>query len=343
MIEPDRLVRPNIRSLIPYSCARDEYQGSDGVFLDANENPFGPLNRYPDPYQKELKKAVSRIKAIPEEKIFLGNGSDEIIDLCFRIFCNPGRDKALTFAPSYGMYTVSAAVNDVEMIKVGLNKDYQIDLTKVIPYLSDKTIKLIFICSPNNPTGNCLHRGSVEKIISSFEGIVVVDEAYIDFSEKPSLKDLVDQYSNLIVMHTFSKAYGLASVRVGMAFASVEIITYLNKVKPPYNISTINQQTVLRRIAGKGYLNGQVRKIKSERKRMADELSKLKVIKKIWPSDANFILVQTIDANAIYNYLTEREIIVRNRNSVAENCLRITIGTRKENTVLLNALKEIRI
>ena len=343
MTDTDKLVRKNILELTPYSCARDEYKGSDGIFLDANENPFGPLNRYPDPYQSDLKRAVSLIKGIPEKKIFLGNGSDEIIDLCFRIFCTPGKDKALTFSPSYGMYSVSAAVNDVEMITVSLDENYNIDLKKVIPLLSGSSVKIVFICSPNNPTGNCMDRSAVETIITSFNGIAVIDEAYIDFSDNPSFKDSLERFPNLIVMHTFSKAFGLASVRVGIAFASESIISYFNKIKPPYNISTINQQTVLRRIAGKGYLKGQVRKIKSERKRMTAELTKLPLVKKIWPSDANFLLVQTADADAVYDYLSARKIIVRNRNSVAKNCIRITIGTRKENNNLLNALKDFRL
>ena len=234
--------------LTPYSCARDEFQGSSGIFMDANENPYGNLNRYPDPYQKELKNSVSQFKGIEEEKIFLGNGSDEIIDLCFRIFCNPGIDKALTFTPTYGMYEVSAAVNDVKVIKIPLNDNFQIDLRKTEPFLSDKNLKLIFICSPNNPTGNAMNYSDVEYIISKFSGIVVIDEAYIDFSEKPSFIKLIGKYNNLIVMQTFSKAFGLASVRVGMAFSDPEIIQYFNKVKPPYNISTINQKAALVKI-----------------------------------------------------------------------------------------------
>ncbi len=343
MFDLESIVRPNVKLLTPYSCARDEYKGKEGIFLDANENPFGTLNRYPDPYQSELRKAVSRIKGIPAENIFLGNGSDEIIDLCFRIFCIPGTDKALTFTPSYGMYQVSAAVNDIKMVNIPLDENFQIDIKSVTPAFSDKNLKLIFICSPNNPTGNCMNRVMLERIIYQFNGIVIIDEAYIDFADKSSMKDSLDRYPNLIVMQTFSKAYGLASVRVGMAFASSEIVRYLNKVKPPYNISTVNQKTILRRIANRSYFNGQVRKIRSERDRMAVELKKIRIVKKIWPSDANFLLVKVYNADTIYNYLVDNKIIVRNRHSVAENCLRITIGTRRENDRLLKALKEKEI
>jgi histidinol-phosphate aminotransferase len=340
MFDLEKIVRPNVRLLTPYSCARDDYKGKEGIFLDANENPFGSLNRYPDPYQCELKKAVSRIKGIPVENIFLGNGSDEIIDLCFRIFCIPGADKALAFTPSYAMYQVSAAINDIKMITIPLDENFQIPIKSMTPALSDKNLKLIFICSPNNPTGNCMNRLTLERIIFRFNGIVLIDEAYIDFADKSSLMDSLDRYPNLIVMQTFSKAYGLASVRVGMAFASKEIVRWFNKVKPPYNISTVNQKTILRRIANRSYFNGQVRKIRTERGRMAEELKKISIVKKVWPSDANFLLVRVKDAVATYNYLAENKIIVRNRHSVAENCLRITIGTRRENDSLLKALKK---
>jgi len=342
MTDLEKLVRPNVRLLSPYSCARDDYKGKEGIFLDANENPFGALNRYPDPYQVELKKAISRIKNISEEKIFLGNGSDEIIDLCFRIFCTPGKDKALTFSPSYGMYNVSAALNDIELITLPLDENYQINLNQVTSQLDDKELKLILICSPNNPTGNCMERETLKEIISRFSGIVLVDEAYIDFADTPSLKGSLEKYPNLILMQTFSKAYGMASVRVGMAFSSPEITGYFNKVKPPYNISSVNQKTILRRIANKSYLTGQVRKIRYERKRLTEELKKIQLVKKIWPSDANFLLVKVEDADSIYNYLSDNKIIVRNRSSVAKDCLRLTVGTKKENDVLLNALKNYK-
>ncbi|HOO99035.1 MAG TPA: histidinol-phosphate transaminase [Bacteroidales bacterium] len=340
MFDPASLVRPNIRNLVPYSSARDEYTGRTGIFLDANENPFGTLNRYPDPRQSELKKIVSEIKGMPVENIFLGNGSDEIIDLCFRIFCTPSSDKALTFTPTYGMYGVSASVNDVDLITIPLDKNFQIDFSSVSPWLKDKQLKLIIICSPNNPTGNCIDSQTILKIASGFRGIVLIDEAYSDFSGKPSLASSVDTFPNLIVMQTFSKAYGLASARIGIAFASSKIIDYFNRVKAPYNISTINQKTVLRRIANRSYYKGQVRKIKSERERMRRELEKLTLVQKIWPSDANFLLVKVRDAEKTYNYLVDNGIIVRNRSSVVRNALRITIGTRKENDTLLKFLKE---
>ena len=246
MTDIDRLVRENVRRLIPYSCARDEFKGKEGIFLDANENPYGKLNRYPDPYQKELKARISEIKAIPEENIFLGNGSDEIIDLCFRIFCNPGKDRALTFHPTYGMYEVSASINDVELIRVPLTDDFRIDMERTLPFLEDESLKLIFICSPNNPTGNSMDTEAVHAIVENFRGIVVIDEAYIDFSDQPSFKTLGPVRQNLIVMQTFSKAMGLAAARVGMAFAQTGIIEYFNKMKPPYNISDINQKAAIR-------------------------------------------------------------------------------------------------
>jgi histidinol-phosphate aminotransferase len=343
MLDPEKIVRENVKTLTPYSCARDEYQGNEGIFLDANENPFGNLNRYPDPYQKELKSAVSRIKGIPIEKIFLGNGSDEIIDLCFRIFCRPGLDKALTFAPSYGMYQVSASVNDVQIVKIPLDENFRINYNDVKPWLADKKLKLIMICSPNNPTGNCMERSVVEKIIKNFNGIVLLDEAYIDFADETSMKENIEKYQNLIVMQTFSKAFGLASVRVGIALASPRIIHYFNKMKPPYNISTVNQKTVLQRLRRTEIFKNEVRKIKSERNRLSAELGKLPVIEKIYPSDANFLLVKVTNAGYIYNYLVEFGIIVRNRSSMIDNCLRITVGKRTENNKLIKALKTIQI
>jgi histidinol-phosphate aminotransferase len=339
----DNLVRPNVKALAPYSCARDEYKGKKGIFLDANENPFGKLNRYPDPYQVELKSAVSNLKGVPKENIFLGNGSDEIIDLTFRIFCNPGIDKALTFTPTYGMYQVSAAINDVELIKVPLNEKFNIKFSDVQPLLEDKNLKLILVCSPNNPTGNKMRRSVLEKLISGFRGIVLLDEAYIDFTDEPSFAGYLKKYPNLIVMQTFSKAWGMASVRVGMAFASATIIQYFNKMKPPYNISTLNQETVLKKMCGREVTGIEVKKIVAERKRLSVELKKIPVILNVYRSDANFILVKTINACKIYNFLVDSGIIIRNRSSVIENCIRITIGTRNENNELLKALKKIRI
>jgi histidinol-phosphate aminotransferase len=341
MIELNKLVRENVKKLIPYSCARDEFKGKTGIFMDANENPYGTLNRYPDPYQKELKSAVSNVKDIEEEKIFLGNGSDEIIDLCYRIFCNPGVDKALTFTPTYGMYEVSASVNDVEVLKIPLNNDFQIDIKKAESLLNDKYLKLIFICSPNNPTANSMNPEDVESILSRFSGIVVIDEAYIDFSEKPSFINLVNKFPNLILMQTFSKAYGLAGVRVGMAFANPGIIQYFNKIKPPYNISTINQKAALSRLGQIDQIHKQVNKIIKEKARLSKILPGMSIVEKVYPSDANFLLVKVNNANLIYNKLINKNIIIRNRSSMVDGCLRITVGKKSENDKLIHALHEL--
>jgi histidinol-phosphate aminotransferase len=341
MIDIKVLVRKNVLNLTPYSCARDEYQGSEGTFMDANENPFGYLNRYPDPYQKELKKALAIRKNIPEENIFVGNGSDEIIDLCYRIFCNPGIDKALIFPPTYGMYEVSASVNDVHLIKVPLNEEFQIDLPNVQTVLCNPALKLVFICSPNNPTGNAMNFADIEYILKTFSGIVIIDEAYIDFSDKQSFIGLVDKYNNLILMQTFSKAFGLAAARVGLAFTNPEIIHLFNKMKPPYNVSSINQHAAIEKLARPEELNEQIEEIKSERQRLENELLKIKVVEKIFPSDANFLLVKVSNADYLYNELVNRNIIVRNRNSVVKNCLRITVGKKDENDKLIQVLKNI--
>ena len=343
MVNIDDLVRKNVLTLTPYSCARDEFKGKAAIFMDANENPFGKLNRYPDPYQRELKAAISKNKGIKEENIFLGNGSDEIIDLCFRVFCNPGADKALIFTPTYGMYEVSASVNDIHVLKVPLDENFQIDIKKAKPFFSDKNLKLIFICSPNNPTGNCMNLSDVEDIIRDFRGIVVVDEAYIDFSDKPSFIKMVEKYPTLIVMQTFSKAFGLASVRVGMAFSNKDIIKYFNKMKPPYNISTINQKAALKKISKPEVSKSQIIKIKKEKLRLSSYLDKMKLTETVYPSDANFLLVKMKDANYVYNYLVDNSIIVRNRSSIIDNCLRITVGTRAENSKLIKALNSITL
>lgn len=335
------LVRDNIRNLVPYSCARDEFKGSSGIFLDANENPYGTLNRYPDPYQKTLKKAISEQKNIPEENIFLGNGSDEIIDLCFRVFCRPGIDRTLIFPPTYGMYEVSAAINDSAVIKLPLNRSFQIDMPKAIPLLDSDNLKLIFICSPNNPTGNSMNSNDVETILAKSKSAVVIDEAYIHFSNKPSLAEFIEKYPNLIVMQTFSKAMGLASVRIGIAFMSSEIIQYFNKVKPPYNISHINQRAALNRIVATHTIEKEVATIKSEKRRLTNELLKLPVIDEVYPSDTNFILAKVKDADKIYSELIKQGVVVRNRNSVIRNCIRITVGKPSENSKLLKAIKTI--
>jgi len=343
MFDLNEIVRENVKKLIPYSSARDDFKGKTGIFMDANENPYGNLNRYPDPYQRDLKTVIAKVKGIEEEKIFLGNGSDEIIDLCFRVFCNPGVDKALTFTPTYGMYEVSASVNDIEVVKIPLNNSFQIDLNKTEKWLSDKRVKLLFICSPNNPTANAMNYHDVEFIIIKFNGIVVIDEAYIDFSEKPSFIKLVDKYPNLILMQTFSKAFGLAAVRVGMAFSNPEIVKYFNKLKPPYNISTINQKAVLHKLSQIEQCKRQVLRIKKERDRLLIILSRMNIIEKVYPSDANFLLAKVKNAEYIYNELVNRNIIIRNRSKIVDNCVRITIGKKSENDRLINALKSISI
>ncbi|HLN56571.1 MAG TPA: histidinol-phosphate transaminase [Bacteroidales bacterium] len=334
------LVRQNVLNLTPYSCARDEFQGSEGIFLDANENPYGTLNRYPDPYQKELKKKISEIKAMPEENIFIGNGSDEVIDLCYRTFCNPGLDNALIFPPTYGMYEVSAAVNDIAVVKIPLNTEFQIDAEAAQKVLNDKNLKLIFICSPNNPTGNAMNKNVVDEIIQNFSGIVVIDEAYSDFSDKQSFAGLVDKYNNIIVMQTFSKALGLAAARVGMALTSPEIVSFFNKIKPPYNVSTINQKAALARLGQREETMQLVKEIVSERERMREEIGKFPYVEKIFPSDANFLLIKVNNANDLYQYLISGNIVVRNRNSIIGNCIRITVGKKSENELLIKSLEK---
>ena len=340
MFELEKLVRKNILELKPYSSARDEFSGKDGIFLDANENPFGELNRYPDPYQKELKSALSKVKGVNEQNIFIGNGSDEVIDLVYRIFCNPGIDKSLSFTPTYGMYEVSANINDVIYIKLPLNEYFQIDNESLTLLLKDEKLKLIFVCSPNNPTGNVLN--NIEYLLENFNGIVVVDEAYADFCNLPSWSQKINQFSNLIVMQTFSKARGLAGARVGIAYASVQIISLMNKVKPPYNVSALNQQAALSALMNSAIYEKQKKEILEQRTLLETELNKLNCIKKIYPSDANFILVEVCDANGIYEFLVSHKIITRNRNSVVRNCIRITVGTAEENKQLIQALKEFK-
>lgn len=341
MFDINSLVRDNVRALIPYSSARDEFQGKEGVFLDANENPYGQLNRYPDPYQKELKSQISRIKKVPEENIFLGNGSDEIIDLAYRTFCRPGIDKALAFTPTYGMYEVCAGINDITFIKVPLTDKFQIDKDKAASALDDPFLKLIFICSPNNPTGNSINYADIESVIAGSRCIVLIDEAYSDFSGNQSFKNMTDKYPNLIVMQTFSKAFGLAAARIGMAFTNQQIVKYFNKLKPPYNISSLNQKAAIRQLIKYEKSMDQVRRIIRERERLKEALGKLKIVEKIFPSDANFLLVKIRDPDYVYNTLVERNIIVRNRSRIIPGCLRITVGTRSENNRLLTELNRI--
>lgn len=335
------LVRKNIWALKPYSCARDEFKGEASVYLDANENPFGaPYNRYPDPRQWALKEKIAKIKGVPASQIMLGNGSDEPIDLIIRIFCEPGVDNMVAIEPTYGMYGVSADINNVEYRRVNLDSNFDIDVDAIFKAVDDNT-KVIWLCSPNNPTGNALSRNRIRRIIDGFEGIVVVDEAYIDFSSQPSWLEELPAMPNLIVLQTFSKAWGLASVRCGMAFASTDIIELFNKVKYPYNINLLTQNFVSERINLVDEKNRRVTAILDERPRVMREIGKLPIVEKVYPSDANFVLVKVRDANATYKHLVECGIIVRNRHSVTlcGNCLRITIGTREENDTLLTELK----
>jgi histidinol-phosphate aminotransferase len=341
MINLKEIVRDNIQNLKPYSSARDEYSSNEGIFLDANENPFGLYNRYPDPYQNKLKERISEIKSIAKENIFIGNGSDEIIDLTFRIFCNPGKDKALMFTPGYGMYEVSANINDVEIIKEPLNEHFQINIDNIKQTIVDPHLKSIFICSPNNPTGNLMNNEDVIFILENFKGIVFLDEAYIDFTEEESFIHKVKQYNNLIVSQTLSKSWALAGSRIGTAFAHREIIDLLNKCKPPYNVSSINQDIAHTILKNEFEFNKKIEFIINERKRMQKELTKIKSIQKIYPSDANFLFVECTDADKIYKALLERKIIIRNRSQLVNNCVRITIGTKDENKLVLKTLKEI--
>lgn len=337
MFQLEKIIRPNILSLKPYSSARDEFKGKDGNFLDANENPFGNLNRYPDPYQIALKEKLSILKNIAPENIFVGNGSDEVIDLAFRIFCNPNKDKVIVCPPTYGMYEVSANINDVEVISIPLDEKFLLDLDKILT----TDAKMIFLCSPNNPTGNNLE--NIEKIIQNFNGIVFVDEAYIDFSSQESLLQKVNEYPNLIVSQTLSKAWGRASIRVGIAYASREIITYYNKVKPPYNVSQLNQYEAIKALDDIEVFTKNKNTILSQRTWLIEQLSALNFVEKIYPTDANFMLVKTKNANTIYQQLIEDKIVVRNRHSVVENCLRITVGEPFENVKLIESLKQIKL
>lgn len=341
MIEIKSLVRANILELQPYSSARNEFTGKEGIFLDANENPFGTLNRYPDPNQKELKVALAKLKSLSPKNIFIGNGSDEIIDLAFRVFCNPGQDKALSFSPTYGMYDVSAGINNVEMLRLPLNNSFQIDMETLNPLLEDRKLKLLFICSPNNPTGNIIQRQTIEYILENFKGIVIVDEAYIDFAEEKSMVSKVKKYNNLIVSQTFSKAWGLAGARLGTAYASEEIISLFNKVKSPYNISALNQEAALEALDNLEVFQKNLSILLNEKKRMEYLLSNIDTVKKIYPSQANFILIEVEDANRVYKELVAKNIIIRNRDKEIKNSLRISIGTPEENNQLITALKTI--
>ena len=343
----NELQRENIKNLKPYSTARDEYKGQASVFLDANENSYGsPLeknyNRYPDPLQLDLKDAISKIKGVPIENTFLGNGSDEAIDLLYRAFCEPGKDNVIILPPTYGMYEVSANINNVEIRKVNLLANFQLDLDGIAEAIDENT-KLIFICSPNNPTGNSIVRTDIETVLANFNGLVIIDEAYINYAKQRTFIKELTEYPNLVVMQTFSKAWGLAALRLGMAFAARPVIDVLNKVKPPYNINQATQDIALKALENIGQVNDWIKITVEERDKLSVDLLDLTLVKKVYPSDANFILVEVEDASKTYNALVEEGIIIRDRSKVTlcEGCLRITIGTSKENETLLNALKSI--
>ena len=343
----DSLVRDNIKKMTAYSSARHEFTGNASIYLDANENSFGsPLpddfNRYPDPLQMQVKEKLSKIKGVPPQNIFLGNGSDEAIDLLYRMFCEPGRDNAIIFPPTYGMYEVCAEMNNVKLKKVNLTKEYQLDI-EGIENAIDPFTKLIFICSPNNPTGNSINHAAIEIILNNFDGIVVIDEAYINYSKQRSFIAELTEYPNLVVMQTLSKAWGLAGLRLGMAFASQPIIELLNKVKYPYNINTATQLLALEALNNIDWVNDHISKTVLEREKLKDHLLTLSITEVIVPSDANFLLVKMKNARNIYEQLCSNGIIVRDRSKVilCEDCLRITIGTESENKKLIEALTNL--
>ena len=335
------LLRENIRTLAPYSTARDEYQGDLGIYLDANENPYdNNYNRYPDPHQKNLKRRLAEIKGVPVEKIFIGNGSDEPIDLVFRLFCEPRRHNAVSIAPTYGMYKVAAAINDVQMREVQLEPGFTLDAEKLLA-AADENTRLLFLCSPNNPSGNCFPKKEIEKVIRRFNGIVILDEAYIDFAGQPGFLSELDEYPNLVILQTLSKAWGMAGLRLGLAFAQPLIVDTLSRVKYPYNINVVTQKIVLEQLRKSP--DAQIAEIVSERGRVLEGLAKNPVIRKIHPTDANFVLVEVDEPRTIYDRLIGAGIIVRDRSRIkgCEGCLRITIGTPEENDRLLETLKKL--
>lgn len=342
------ILRDNIKNLNPYSSARHEYTGEASIFLDANENPYGsPLgqdyNRYPDPLQAELKTALSKIKGVPSNNTFIGNGSDEAIDILIRAFCRPGIDNILILPPTYGMYEVSANINDVEVKKVSLTPQYQLDLDAIAETI-DQNTKIIFVCSPNNPTGNSLYREDVEILLNNFNGLVVVDEAYINYSRQKTFIQELTEYANLVVLQTLSKAWGLAGLRIGIAFASEEIIHVFNKIKPPYNVNQSSQALALEALNNIDQINNWIRETINERTALTEGLLEFSFVEHIYPSDANFILVKVADPMTIYQHLNQEGIIVRDRSKVTlcEGCLRITVGTPVENKSLLEALKKFK-
>ncbi len=332
-------IKDNVKNLIPYSSARSEFKGNEGIFLDANENPYGIYNRYPDPYQKNIKKKIAELKQIPENHIFLGNGSDEVLDVLMRIFLEPKQDSLLIFPPTYGMYEVLANINQVKIDKIPLNIDFQLPIQEINNFLKNEQPKMAILCSPNNPTGNSLE--NISEFLDIFRGIVVIDEAYIDFSKRPSFLSYLSQYPNVIISQTFSKAWGLAGVRVGMAFANPLIINYMNAVKYPYNISLPNQQILEKSLNNPEKVQKEIQRILENRDFLISELAKIPWVKNIYPTDANFVLIEVENANFIYQKLLEYPIVVRNRHSQIPNTLRITIGKKSELKKLIKEIKNI--
>lgn len=339
-----QLIRPHLLQLKPYSSARDDFKGSEGIFLDANENAMGSTvaaryNRYPDPHHSQLKKKLSEVKKVSADKIFIGNGSDEPIDLLIRLFCNPGADHIIICPPTYGMYAVSAEVNNVKIKEVLLTSSFQLNTGQILEN-ADTGSKILFLCSPNNPTGNLINKTDIETCLKNFRGIVVIDEAYIDFAPEASWLSRIDEFPNLVILQTFSKAWGLANLRVGMCFASQMIISYMEKIKPPYNVNGYSQQTAIQALENEDTKNKYVATLVKERQKMKTELAKYSSIKEIFPSDSNFLLVRVNEAKKLYDYFTGKGIVVRNRSSLplCENTLRITIGTPEENKRLIEVL-----
>ena len=346
MFEIEKLIRENIKALKPYSSARDEFKDFDTaemIFLDANENPYeNGVNRYPDPQQRTVKERLSALKGIKESQILLGNGSDEVLDLIFRAFCEPKKDNVITLPPTYGMYGVLANINAVENREVLLSEDFQPQVEKILQTV-DQNTKIIFLCSPNNPTGNTFSDESVVYLMQNFKGLVVIDEAYIDFSKKESWINEFDEYPNLVITQTLSKAYGMAGIRLGICYASEEIIAVLNKIKPPYNVNELTQRKALERLEDKESVAFEIASIIAEREALLEVLLEVKFVEKIYPTEANFILVKVDDANKIYNELISKGIVIRNRTTqpLCENTLRLTVGTTIENLKLIKALKEL--
>ncbi len=347
MFDLKGLIRPHLKDLVPYSSARDDYKGNDGVFLDANENPFGSItkenwNRYPDPYQYELKNKIGEIKRVSADRIFLGNGSDEPIDLLFRAFCEPGVDNVIINPPTYGMYKVSADINNVEVRETQLTNAFDLDVKSILDTVGERT-KIVFICSPNNPTGNDVTLSRIEEVLKRFNGLVVVDEAYIDFTDRPSFIEKLNEYGNLIVLQTFSKAWGLAALRLGMAFCSQEILGVLNKIKAPYNLSGLTQRTVYNALENIETKDKMVDDILENRIQLKSDLECLGIVERVFPTNANFFLVKVRNASDVYRQLISKKIILRDRSKVVlcEDGIRITVGTKEENNALIQALKKL--